>query len=126
MHKQQFGVGEVLVTGDRGMLKAKGKAALDAQRSREISALTRPQVRALLDDGVLRPDLFDEDFGEVAKDGKRVIARRNERIQRHAQARRANKLEQLEARIADRSSFVSQSISMRLAFAFPRQFAMTF
>jgi len=107
--KQQFGVEEVVFIGDRGMLKAKGKAALSVAGWRYISALTKPQIRALLKDGVLQPDLFDEDIGEVAKDGKRLIVRRNERMQRRVRARRADKLEQLKARIAARNAFVSQS-----------------
>jgi hypothetical protein len=40
--KQQFGVSEVVFIGDRGMLKAKGKAVLGAQGWRYISALTKP------------------------------------------------------------------------------------
>jgi hypothetical protein len=57
--KQQFGVAEVVFIGDRGMLKAKGKAALGSAGWRYISALTKPQIRALLSQGVLQPDLFD-------------------------------------------------------------------
>jgi transposase len=107
--KQQFGVDEVVFIGDRGMLKAKGKAALDAQGWRYISALTKPQIRALLKDGVLQPDLFDEDIGEVAQDGKRLIVRRNESMQRRVRARRADKLQRLEVLIAERNAFVGQS-----------------
>ena len=107
--KQQFGVAEVVFIGDRGMLKAKGKAALGAEGWRYISALTKPQVRAVLSKGVLQPDLFDEDIGEVVQDGKRLITRRNPSMQRRMRARRADKLQQLERRIAERNAFVSQS-----------------
>jgi transposase len=107
--KQQFGVEEVVFIGDRGMLKAKGKAALGAQGWRYISALTRPQVRALLNTGVLQPDLFDEDIAEVAQDDKRLIVRRNERMQRRVRARRADKLQRLDELIAERNAFVSGS-----------------
>ena len=108
--KQQFGVTEVVFIGDRGMLKAKGKAALGAEGWRYISALTKPQVRALLSKGVLQPDLFDDDIGEVVQDGKRLITRRNPSMQRRMRARRADKLQQLERRIAERNAFVSQSM----------------
>jgi len=107
--KQQFGVAEVVFIGDRGMLKAKGKAALGAEGWRYISALTKPQVRALLSKGVLQPDLFDEDIGDVVQEGKRLITRRNPSMQRRMRARRADKLQQLERRIAERNAFVSQS-----------------
>ena len=107
--KEQFGVAEVVFVGDRGMLKAKGKAALGAEGWRYISALTKPQIRALLTEGVLQPDLFDEAIGEVAQDGKRLIVRRNESMQRRVRARRADKLQRLEVLIAERNAFVSQS-----------------
>jgi hypothetical protein len=107
--KQQFGVTEVVFIGDRGMLKAKGKATLGAEGWRYISALTKPQIRALLAKSVLQPDLFDEDIGEVVQDGKRLITRRNPSMQRRVRARRADKLQQLDALIAERNAFVSQS-----------------
>ena len=90
--KQQFGVSEVVFIDDRNMLKAKGKAVLDAQSWRYISALTKPQIRTLLKGGVLQPDLFDEDIGEAIQEDKRLIVRRNERIQHRERTRRADKL----------------------------------
>ena len=107
--KQQFGVSEVVFIGDRGMIKAKSKEALGTQGWRYISALTKQQIRALLKRGVLQPDLFDEDIGEVAQEDKRLIVRRNERVQRREQARRTDKLTRLEALIGKRNAFVSQS-----------------
>lgn len=107
--KQQVGVSEVVFIGDRGMIKAKGKEALGALGWRYISALTKQQIRALLKQGVLQPDLFDQDIGEVVQEDKRLIVRRNERIQRRERARRADKLTRLEALIAERNAIVSQS-----------------
>jgi len=107
--KQQFGVSEVIFVGDRGMIKSKGKEALGALGWRYISALTKQQIRALLKRGVLQPDLFDQDIGEVAQEDKRLILRRNESVQRRERARRADKLERLETLIAERNAFVSES-----------------
>jgi hypothetical protein len=38
---------------------------------RYISALTDPQIRKLIKDGVVQPDLFEEQVIEVVKGGKR-------------------------------------------------------
>ena len=38
--KEQFGIAEVVLVGDRGMIKAKGEAALSAEGWRYITALT--------------------------------------------------------------------------------------
>jgi len=108
--KQQFAVNEVVFIGDRGMIKAKGKEALGARGWRYISALTKQQIRALIKRGVLQPDLFDEDIGEMAQEDKRLIVRRNESVQHRERARRADKLKRLDALIGERNVFVSQSL----------------
>ena len=107
--KEQFGIAEVVLVGDRGMIKAKGKAALSAEGWRYLTALTDAHVRTLLKQGVLQPELFDAPLCEVEHDGKRLIVRRNEAVRVREQRRRADKLHQLHAKIAERNAFVEQS-----------------
>jgi hypothetical protein len=107
--KEQFGMAEVVLVGDRGMIKAKGKAALSAEGWRYLTALTDAQVRTLLKQGVLQPELFDAHLCEVEHDGKRLIVRRNEAVRVREQRRRADKLHQLHAKIAERNAFVEKS-----------------
>jgi transposase len=107
--KEQFGIAEVVMVGDRGMIKAKGKAALSAQGFRYITALTDAQVRTFLKEGVLQTDLFDVPLCEVEHDDKRLIVRRNETVRVREERRREDKLAQLQAKIADRNAFVKNS-----------------
>jgi len=107
--KEQFGIAEVVMVGDRGMIKAKGKAALSAQGFRYITALTNAQVRTLLKQGVLQTDLFDEHLCEVEHGDKRLIVRRNDTVRVREERRRADKLTQLQRKIAERNSFVEKS-----------------
>jgi transposase len=107
--KEQFGMAEVVLVGDRGMIKAKGKAALSAEGWRYLTALTDAQVRTLLKQGVLQPELFDAHLCEVEHDGKRLIVRRNEAVRVREQRRRADQLHQLHAKIAERNAFVEKS-----------------
>jgi hypothetical protein len=58
--KVRFGAEEVALVGDRGMIKALGKQALGEAKFRYVTALTEPQVRALLKAGKLQMELFDE------------------------------------------------------------------
>lgn len=109
MLKASFGIDEVVMVGDRGMIKAKGKDALAAEGFRYISALTDAQVRTLLKQGVLQPDLFDQHLCEVALDNKRLILRRNDAVRIRETRRRADKLAQLQQKIAERNRFVEQS-----------------
>ena len=107
--KEQFGIAEVVMVGDRGMIKAKGKAALSAQGFRYITALTDAQVRTFLKQGVLQTDLFDAHLCEVEHDDKRLIVRRNETVRVREERRREDKLAQLQAKIAERNAFVKNS-----------------
>ena len=107
--KEQFGLAEVVMVGDRGIIKAKGKAALSAQGFRYITALTDAQVRTFLKEGVLQTDLFDVPLCEVEHDDKRLIVRRNETVRVREERRREDKLAQLQAKIADRNAFVKNS-----------------
>ena len=107
--KEQFGMAEVVMVGDRGMIKAKGKAALSAEGWRYLTALTDAQVRTLLKQGVLQPELFDAHLCEVEHDGKRLIVRRNEAVRVREERRRADKLQQLEEKIVARNAIVAKS-----------------
>ena len=107
--KEQFGITEVVMVGDRGMIKAKGKEALSAAGMRYITALTDAQVRTLLKQGVLQPDLFDTPLCEVEHGDKRLIVRRNDSVRGREERRRADQLKQLQEKIAQRNTFVEKS-----------------
>jgi transposase len=104
---QRFAVDEVVFVGDRGMVKAKGKAALTAERIRYITALSDPQVRRLLKRGVLQLELFAEQVCEVQADGKRYILRKNAAEARKAQHRLQEKLTTLQTLVAARNAKVA-------------------
>jgi hypothetical protein len=106
--KEPFGIAEVVV-GDRGRIKAKGKAARSAEGWRYITALTDAPVRTLLQQGVLEPDLFDTHRCEVEQDGKRLIVRRNDAVRGREERRRADQLYQLQEKIVERNAFVAKS-----------------
>lgn len=107
--KEQFGIAEVVMVGDRGMIKAKGKAALSAEGWRYLTALTDAQARTLLKQGVLQPDLFDTHRCEVEHNSNRLIVRRNDIVRGREERRRADKLQQLPEKIAERNAFVAKS-----------------
>jgi hypothetical protein len=73
---ENFGVREVTLVGDRGMLKGPQIEALPDE-FRYITAITKPQIRTLLTHGVIEMDFFDERVAEVEHEGVRYILRRN-------------------------------------------------
>ena len=73
---ENFGVKEVTLVGDRGMLKGPQLEALP-EGFRYITAITKPQIRTLLFEGVLQLELFAEKVCEVEHEGARYILKRN-------------------------------------------------
>ena len=105
----RFTVREVVLVGDRGMIKAKGKEQLDQAHFRYITALTNPQIRKLIKANVIQPDLFDEQVVEVTHGGKRLVLRCDPATHRKERRRREHKLQRLAERLAVRNAFVAQS-----------------
>jgi len=104
--KTRFGITEVVFVGDRGMVKRKGKTVLAAAGYKYITALTTPQVRKLLREGVLRPEWFTAHVYEVPHGPVRLVLRRSEAVRDKAQRRRADKLAKLDALLTARNAFV--------------------
>jgi transposase len=107
--KEEFGVEELVFVGDRGMLKSKGKEALREAGLHYISALTDPQIRHLLSEGVLQMGLFSEDVCEVEADQVRYLLRKNEAEAAREQHRLEDKLAKLSAKVEQRNPWVSRS-----------------
>ena len=90
---KNFGVKEVTVVGDRGMLKGPQIDALPDD-FRYITAITKPQILKMLEEQVIQYELFTERVCEVEKNGVRYILRRNpmraEQIAMSRQAKHAS------------------------------------
>jgi transposase len=106
----RFQIQEVVLVGDRGMIKAKGKTQLEQAHFRYITALTNPQIRKLIKADVIQPDLFDQQVIEVTHAGKRLVLRCDPATQRKERRRREHKLQRLAERLAERNTFVAESV----------------
>ena len=106
--KVRLGAEEVALVGDRGMIKALGKKALGEAHFRYVTALTDPQVRALLKAGKLQMELFEDKPAEVEVEGKRYVLRRNPQTQTREGARRADQWQRVRKWIEKRNEEVKQ------------------
>ena len=106
--KVRFGTEEIAVVGDRGMIKALGKTALGVAHFRYVTALTDPQVRALLQQGVLQLGLFEDQPAEVTVGSKRYVLRCNPQTQARERARRADQWARVRAWIEARNAAVKK------------------
>lgn len=105
----RFQIKEVILVGDRGMIKAKGKTQLEQAHFCYITALTNPQIRKLIKADVIQPDLFDRQVIELTHAGKRLVLRCDPGTQRKERHRREHKLQRLSERLGERNAFVAQS-----------------
>jgi len=96
----RFAAREIVLVGDRGMIKKLGKVALGEAGYRYVTALTNPQIRNLLAKKVLNPELFDEEPAAVEYDGRRLILRCNPATRDRDQHRRSSQYQRIEQRLA--------------------------
>jgi transposase len=88
---KQFGCQRVTFVGDRGMIKSMQIESLP-KAFNYITAITKPQIRALEKKGHIQFGLFEEKLCEVEVDGMRYILRRNPvRVEEIAKNRDAKK-----------------------------------
>jgi transposase len=106
--QEQFHVTELVFVGDRGMVKSKGQQALNQAQLHYITALTDPQIRRLLGEGVLQLPLFSETICEVEHQQRRYVLRKNESETLRIQRRLTDKFEKLEDKVQTRNQKVQQ------------------
>lgn len=107
--KVRFGAKEVALVGDRGMIKRMGKLALGEAHFRYVTALTDPQIRALLKKGILQLGLFEDQPAEVQAQGKRYVLRCNPQTRGRERARRDDQWKKVKAKIEARNEAVEKS-----------------
>ncbi|MHB1662981.1 MAG: IS1634 family transposase [Thermoplasmataceae archaeon] len=85
--KQDFGIEQFVMIGDRGMISQKAIDAIRAQGGIDwITALKGVSIRALVEDKTLQPDLFDErnllELSHPDYPGERLVACRNPELRK--------------------------------------------
>jgi transposase len=109
VHKihEQFGVSDIIFVGDRGMIKGPQIRALD-ESCKYITALTKPQMKVLIEKNVIRLEDFSAELKEVAdeKTGLRYILRRNPVRMAEIAAQRKSKLQSFEKKILKENAYL--------------------
>ena len=82
--KEDFGVGTIAVVAERGLLSGTRRQELKAGGLDWIAPLKTKAIRKLVDEKILRPELFDQrdllEFSHPDFPGERLAARRDEQI----------------------------------------------
>jgi hypothetical protein len=106
---EELGAQEIVLVGDRGMLKTQGKELLTERGFRYVTALTNPEIRRMLRDGVFQLELFTEQVCEVVgEDGVRYILHRNPATTERHRTRRADQLARVREKVDARNAFLER------------------
>ncbi|MGH8602485.1 MAG: IS1634 family transposase [Gammaproteobacteria bacterium] len=115
---KRFGGREITFVGDRGMIKTPQIEALGEQQFHYITAITKPQIEALLKSDVLQLDLFDETLAEITTaEGLRYILRRNPHRAEEIAASREDKYQTLNKAAVECNHYLSAHPRARVEVA---------
>ncbi len=105
---ERFGGGEITFVGDRGMIKSAQIKDLVSRGLHYITAITKPQIEALLAAGTIQQELFDQELAEIeADDGVRYIIRRNPIRAAEVRASRQDKLRSLRREMSKQNEYLA-------------------
>jgi hypothetical protein len=105
---ERFGCEHVTFVGDRGMIKEGQIKDLTKVGFHYITALTKPQIQALLKQGVLQMDLFDDVVCEVCDGKRRYVLRRNPVRADELAASRDDKRRCVERLVDERNTYLRE------------------
>lgn len=105
--RERFQAREVVVVGDRGMLRGPGRELLGQHGFRYVTALTDAEVRTHLAAGTFQLGLFDERVAQVVvEDGRRFVLRRNPKMTARVRSKRADQLRRVQDKVDARNAWV--------------------
>ena len=105
--KHRFGCERITMVGDRGMIKSGQIEALQGHGFYYITAITKPQIDTLLDQGIIQMELFGEELCEIEYNDVRYILRRNPVRAKELEDIRKSKIEKIKALIHERNQYLN-------------------
>jgi transposase len=103
-----FGVERVTLVGDRGMLKRAETELLNEKAFHYITAITKPQIRKMLREGLFQIELLEEKVCEVECEGIRYILRRNPERAKEVSRSRQEKLAVVQKLLGDKNRYLAE------------------
>ena len=106
--KTRFGVKRVIFVGDRGMIKGAQIEDINEFKWNFITAITKPQMRKLVNDGVIQMGLFDDKLVEIEHEGNRYIIRRNPERVKEIKANREARMQHITDYVNKKGIYLSE------------------
>ena len=117
---QDFGIEEVTMVGDRGMIKSEQVKDLKEHNFHYITALTKSQIETLLDDKIIQMELFDEKICEVENDNIRYILRRNPVRVEEIENNRQSKIRKIKTKMAQHNKYLEEHLKAGVKTAYKK------
>jgi transposase len=114
---ERFGVKDVTLVGDRGMIKQAQIEELNDKDFHYITAITKPQIEKLVKNDVIQLSLFDEQIAEIIAQDIRYILRRNPVRAEEIEQTRQSKLLSLKRFIAKTNHYLHEHPRAKLETA---------
>ena len=115
--KKRFGIKNVIMVGDRGMIKKASIATINDMNWCYITAITKPQIETLLKSTVLQLEMFTEKLMEVEHDNVRYVLRRNPYRAEEIQVNRDSKLGKIKELVKLKNEYLSAHPKSKLKTA---------
>lgn len=105
---ESFGVKDVTLVGDRGMIKSAQITELGEKQFHFITGITKPQIESLIKSGVFQLDLFDEKVTEVKDGDIRYILRLNPIRAKEIAKNRLDKFQALQSKVEKSNNYLKE------------------
>lgn len=114
----RFGIQEVTLVGDRGMIKTAQIADLKAEHLHYITAITKSQMMTLLETDVIQMEQFTEELCEIESDGLRYILRRDPVRAAEIEQNRQDKIQKIQRLVEERNTYLAEHKRAKPSVAF--------
>ncbi len=104
----RFKVKDVVLVGDRGMIKRTSIEELNEMKWGYITAITKAQINSLLNEKVIEMELFTEELIEVENQGVRYVLHKNTLRARELAKNREEKRRKLELLQSELNQYLAQ------------------
>jgi transposase len=103
---KDYGCSNVTLVGDRGMIKSDQIEELNNAGFHYITAITKSQIKKLINDDVIQMSMFDNDLKEIESDGVRYILRCNPLRTEEIRWNRSEKLKVVRKLLEERNEYL--------------------
>ena len=106
---RRFSAGKVVLVGDKGMIKSTSLREIKRHGFFYITSITKPEIEALAQAGIIQLSLFDAELCEVEEGGVRYILRRNPQRAEEAKANRRERLDKALLKLSEEAKSLASS-----------------